>query len=290
MCYGSDHLLIIREGDKKEQGKKQKSQYFGYIQEFEFFGIVCFHGTVFFVSMLSAKTKIAFVVTGVFIGALVTAQFKSSVPESSYLYDQLTLQKDLLKSFTDDQAFLKSKIVTLRQKIQENQEKLKTITSTSNLETLKKLKAEIGLEPVQGAGLEITLSDGPFADRDNPEVIEQSLIHASDLRDVVNLLRSSGSDAIAINDQRVIASTAINSVGNTILVNNYHVSPPFVITAVGNPQLVFELLKDSQVLPDLNNRVKSLKVGFSIKMKPNILIPLFNGNFTFRYLRDPLAS
>ncbi len=236
--------------------------------------------------MLSVKTKVAFVTTGVFIGILMTAQFQSSVPESSYLYDQLTLQKALLKSFSDDQAFLKSKILTLRQAIQQNQENLKSITASGNLDTLKKLKSSVGLEMAQGPGVEIILTDGPFANRDNPETIDQSLIHAADLRDIVNLLRSTRADAIAINDQRIIASTPISSVGNTILVNNFHTLPPFSITAVGDPDLIISRLKDPKALPDLRQRAQDSKIGFSFKTMANVFAPVYNGNLVFSYLKS----
>ena len=61
----------------------------------------------------SLKAKIAFVVTGVFIGLLVSTQLKSSVPTTSYISDEIAVRQQLIKSYTDDEALLKSKIVAL---------------------------------------------------------------------------------------------------------------------------------------------------------------------------------
>lgn len=239
---------------------------------------------------LSLRTKTVFIVTGIFIGMLVSTQFRSAIPTGSYLYDQLAIQKELVKSFIDDQALLKSKIVSLRKKIEENQEKTRTASQVNNLETLRELKKEIGLETAKGQGITINLNDGVFVNRENMENIDQSLVHASDLRDMVNLLRTAQVEAIAINDQRVIASTPITSVGNTILVNNFHLLPPFNITAVGDPELIMQRLKDPTVLPDLQKRVKELKVQYAVEANNNLIIPVYNGNLTLKYIQQATAQ
>lgn len=234
---------------------------------------------------LSLRTKFVFIVTGVFIGMLVTSQFKSAVPTGSYLYDQLTIQKELIQSFIDDQTLLKSKIVSLRKKIEENQEKIRMTSEQNNLEILRELKKDIGLETAKGDGVVISLNDGLFVNRDNAENINQSLVHASDLRDLVNLLRTAEVNALAINDQRVIASTPITAVGNTILVNNFHLLPPFTIQAIGDQELIAQRLKDPSVLPDLQKRVKELNIQYSVENKTNLVIPVYNGNLTVKYLQ-----
>jgi uncharacterized protein YlxW (UPF0749 family) len=235
---------------------------------------------------LSWRTYLAFVVTGVLIGLLVTAQVRSSMPSSSYIYDRLAVQEELIRDYVDDQAMLKSKIVTLRAKIEENQEKMRQTSKDNNLEALKELKNDIGLSSSKGPGVEIKLSDGFFVNRENIEEVDQSLVQASDLRDIVNLLRSAKATAIAINDQRVIASTPISSVGNTIMVNNYHVLPPFNITAIGDPELIMPLLADANSLPDLQSRISQFKIRFSAEAKDALSAPVYNGNLTTRFMQE----
>ena len=235
---------------------------------------------------LSWRTYLAFVITGIFIGLLVTAQVKSSMPTSSFIYDQLAVQKSLIGDYINDQALLKSKIVTLRGKIDEAQAKIRQSSQNNNLETLKGLKSDVGLEAARGKGVEIKLTDGLFVNRENIETIDQSLVAASDLRDIVNLLRTSQAAAIAINDQRVIASTPISSVGNTIMVNNYHLLPPFNITALGDAELIMPRLNDPAALPDLQKRIKDYKIQFSAESKENLSVPVFNGNLNVSFLNQ----
>ncbi len=233
---------------------------------------------------LSWRTKFVFISTGVFIGLLISVQFYSSVPNSSYISDQLSAQKELVKSFIDDQNLLKSKIIALHKKINEYQEKAKDGIENNNLENLRALKKEIGLEMAKGSGLELFLNDGFWVNRDADTNSEQFLIHASDLRDVVNLLRAAKVEALAINDQRVIASSPITSVGNTILVNNFHMLPPFNVTAIGDPELILQLLQDGAAIPDLQKRVKEGKVQMNMKTKSNAVVPAYNGNLSLQYI------
>ncbi|MBU1953977.1 DUF881 domain-containing protein, partial [Patescibacteria group bacterium] len=163
------------------------------------------------------KMSAVFIVTGVFIGILLTVQIKSSIPAATFLSDQLKVQKELVDNYLDEQGLLKTKIVSLRDQIEAAQEKAKQYVQDANLDTLNELKDKVGLKSARGSGVRISLDDGLFVDRDNPDTINQSLVHAADLRDIINVLRSGEATAIAINDQRIIASTPITSVGNTIM-------------------------------------------------------------------------
>jgi len=232
------------------------------------------------------KVGAVFVFTGAFIGMLLTVQFKSSIPSATFLSDQLKVQKELVESYLADQGLLKTKIVSLRDQIEEAQERAQQYVQTANLEMLNDLKEDVGLQSVRGPGVVITLNDGLFVNRDNPDTVRQSLIHASDLRDVVNVLRTAKVDAIAINDQRVIASTPLTSVGNTILVNNFHLLPPFTVSAMGDSELILQRLNDSSSLPDLQKRVEDLNIQFQSEAREGVLIPEYAGNLSIKYISE----
>ncbi len=236
------------------------------------------------------RTYAVFIITGVFIGVLVTAQFKSAVPTSSFLYDELAVQKELIKDFIDEQGLLKSKIVSLRGKIEENQEKTRQSAEKNNLETLKALKKDIGLEAAKGAGVLIVIDDGVFVRRESADAAGDSLVAASDLRDIVNILQTAKVEAIAINDQRIIASTPITSVGNTILVNNFNMLPPFNISAIGDGELILQRLNDSNSLPELKKRIHDFKIQFSSEIRRDLIIPVYNGNLTIKYLMSSIPE
>ncbi len=97
-----------------------------------------------------------------------------------------------------------------------------------------------GLTPVQGPGVVVTLRDSkkPFA---FPKGIPAgmalpNIIHDTDINQVVNELRAAGAEAIAVNNQRLVATSAVRCAGPTVYVNNTPQEPPYVVQAIGNPK------------------------------------------------------
>jgi uncharacterized protein YlxW (UPF0749 family) len=232
---------------------------------------------------LSWKIQLVFIITGTFVGLLITAQFKNAIPSTTFPYDEVQAQNELIGSYTTDQTALKNKITFLRKEIELKQQQAESSIAKTNLDILNQLKKEIGLESVSGPGLQITLQDGPFANHD-PKSQDQSLVQAADLRDIVNALFSSHAQAIAINNQRIIHSTPINSISNTILVNSSHLSPPFTINAIGDPELLLQGLKNPQALVDLQKRINAQKIQIKYSSKKNLTAPAYNGDLRLKYI------
>ena len=100
------------------------------------------------------------------------------------------------------------------------------------------LALQLGLDPMRGPGLVITLDDarrdaqGQFPRDAAPDDL---VVHQQDVQAVLNALWSSGAEAIQMQDQRILATSAARCVGNTLLLNGRTYSPPYVVTAIGNP-------------------------------------------------------
>lgn len=234
---------------------------------------------------MKISLKIISVCAGILVGILVMAQFRTAVPiGSSYPIDQIEAQKELIKSYVDDEAALKSRIGTLREKIDESLEQNNLVSQTTNLETLNILKKQIGLTELKGEGFRIQLDDSLFVDRENITIDEGGIVYAADIRDIVNLLRTHNVEGITINEQRVIATSSITSVGNTVLVNNSNLAPPFTISTIGDYNSFLMRLSDPNVLKDLQKRVKSNGIQFNIEPAPHVILPIYNGQFRLNYL------
>lgn len=235
---------------------------------------------------MNKKISLTFIFAGLITGALISFQVKSAVPISSqFPAEELEAQRELIKSFSDEQSVLKSQIVSLRQQIEDNQKKNESFTKSSNLQILNELKQKIGLTEVSGEGVNIYLDDNAKADRETEKVDSEALIHASDLRDIVNLLRTAKPQAIAINKQRVINTTAISAVGNSILINNSRLLPPFQISVVGDPGLIEQTLKISPLTKAFLERKKKVGIVFNIEVLKEMSVPLYNGNFSLKYAK-----
>lgn len=62
---------------------------------------------------------------------------------------------------------------------------------------------------------------------------------AKDLRDIVNEIKNAGAEAISINDQRLINTSAIEMVKNKIEINGVQISGPFTIKAIGSSDIMY---------------------------------------------------
>lgn len=141
----------------------------------------------------------------------------------------------------------------------------------------------LGLTDVQGPGVIVTLKDSEIATNKNigiNEDIKNYLVHDANLREVVRNLKKSGAEAISINDQRIIGSTAIICSGNVIRVNDEKVGSPFIIKAIGSPELLYGNLE--RVITNLNKS----GITVEIEKKDNINISKFNGTIRHEYVRS----
>jgi uncharacterized protein YlxW (UPF0749 family) len=136
-----------------------------------------------------------------------------------------------------------------------------------------------------GPGVEVVISDSakPLSKGENPNI---AIVHNEDLLRIVNELRASGAEALAINDQRLVESTEISCAGPTILVNKSRLTPPFDIRAIGNPDTMLAAL---QLRGGVVEYLQFYGIQVNISKKPNVLVPMFQGGAVYQYAK-PLDS
>lgn len=114
--------------------------------------------------------------------------------------------------------------------------------STRENGRLKELQQELdetnrllGLTEVTGEGIVLTVKDNDGTTLKELGLdLNQALVHDEDLRQLVNELKNSGAEAISINGQRIMSTTAINCSGAVVTINNIKINSPFEIRAIGN--------------------------------------------------------
>ncbi len=108
-----------------------------------------------------------------------------------------------------------------------------------NSTALDQIEARAGLGAVTGDGVTVTLASGP-APTDpvtgKAQSTDQGHIVDFDLQVMSNELWHDGAEAIAINGQRLIATSTIRAAGNAILVDLAPLSEPYSIQAIGPSQ------------------------------------------------------
>lgn len=214
---------------------------------------------------------------GVFFGLLLSAQWRSVPDRVTNPIAPYASLKETKEALYDEQDNLKREILTLQENVSELQKVSKeNVLTKDEIRDLNTKKARAGLTKLNGDGIIIMLDDGKESSSDD------SIIHAADIRDVLNLLWSSGAEGISINGQRVVINTAVDCIVNTILINNVRLSTPFQIEAVGNKDQMFDRVSNSLNLYDLHKRNSTEKIIFQIRRHNDITLPLFDGSFNTR--------
>lgn len=219
------------------------------------------------------------------MGAFVTWQIRAtSILSGGHITDELEARESLIQSFLEEQTYLQARIVALRKQVEEAQSAISNQTATANTSILDELKAEIGLSEVSGSGVQVLLDDSPSADRKSGDYEDPGLVVAADIRDIVNALMTGDADAVSVNGQRIIATTAISSVGTNILINNIHTAPPFEIDAVGDTELLVQRILDRTSLEELYEKSLKSKIVMEVYLKDSLVVPVYNGELKTDYL------
>lgn len=210
-----------------------------------------------------------------FFGVLIMAQWRSVPDRVTNPIAPFVSLKETKESLYEEQSDLKSEIIELQNLIEENQKKAENniLTKTESAE-LRAKKAQAGLTKLNGPGVIINLDDSQIT-----PATEDSIVHAADVRDSLNLLWGGGAEAISINGQRVVLNTAVDCIVNTILINNIRISTPIRIEAIGNQNLMYARLTDINALSDIYRRRADQGLKFDISKNNDITVPIFDGSF-----------
>jgi uncharacterized protein YlxW (UPF0749 family) len=154
---------------------------------------------------------------------------------------------------------------------------------------LPALLAAGGMDPVQGPGMRIQLSDTPreldFKDV-NPNLL---VVHQQDIQAFVNALWAGGADAVALQGQRLVSTSGIKCVGNTVVIDGVPYSPPYVIEAVGDPLRMHRALDQSPEVTTYRLYARDYQLGLIQADLVNVFVDGYAGPVEFGFAR-PLGS
>jgi uncharacterized protein YlxW (UPF0749 family) len=168
---------------------------------------------------------ISITIVSIILGLFLALQYKSIHINNQNQTKQNVRLEDLKDEIISEQRNNDS----LREKVQQLEEQRRQYERDMGNRGLieENLKRELqvarlvaGLTNVSGRGIVITLT-GPVTD--------------GDILSVINELRATEAQAIAVNGQRIISTSEVRKGGNFIVVNGEQISRPYEIKAIGEP-------------------------------------------------------
>jgi uncharacterized protein YlxW (UPF0749 family) len=220
---------------------------------------------------VNKTARLSITLVAFMIGVLAMAQFAAQ---------QRLNSKRTLASGADG-ALLVSNLVEgntrLRQEVSELDAQLDNYRSVGGQASLQAMTDDLsrlqvlnGVAPVYGPGVRVTY-DGPAT--------------VLDLEDLINELRNAGAEAIALNNQRIIASTILLPKGDgSIAVDGNDIHRPYVFVAIGDADtLQTALLRPGGLLAVLSNSRQGITVNVEKRDRVDAPTHTALGSFQYQY-------
>jgi len=219
-------------------------------------------------------------ILGFVLGVLIAFEYSTQLPRiinpvvSSIALEQMETNLD------NEQAALKEQQEVVDSEISQLQSNLKNKQTgvASLISNVDLLRDKAGFSSKTGEGIEIILNDSNKSDEN-----ANAIAHASDLRDLIDLLWTRGASAISIEaaggvEERIILTSSIDCIVNTVLINTTKSSPPFKVKAIGNRDALLAAVNDRVALKLIYDRVDKTGLIFYATDKSQITVAKYSGN------------
>jgi uncharacterized protein YlxW (UPF0749 family) len=144
---------------------------------------------------------------------------------------------------------------------------------------------------VEGPGLTVSLDDAPPSSGSIPGVRSDDLVvHQQDVQHVINALWAGGAEAMTLQGERVIATSAFRCSGNIMLLHGKVFSPPYVIEAVGDPRTLQASLDASPGVALYKDYVEAMALGWSVKESDGLELPPYTGSTEMQHAKVPAGT
>ncbi|QZY55031.1 DUF881 domain-containing protein [Crassaminicella profunda] len=189
------------------------------------------------------KNSLAILICFIFLGILVSAQFKivNQLTKGKISATEATKLELELQNLQGERKDLLNQLNSLDHVIAqyENYESEKDIFIKEIKNDMDQYKLINGQTNVKGPGIIIKFKNSELY-RD----IDMSSYYPEYLLAIINILNASDAEAICINDERIISTTGITFLAdkNKLMINEKEMIPPFEIKSIGNPDKLESIL------------------------------------------------
>jgi len=191
---------------------------------------------------------------------------------------------DLIEAQQTSAAELRREVARLRAEVDAERAAIaqRTGGTAERTELVAETSEVAGLVPVEGPGLRVTLNDSRLAAPPTGANVNDLVIHSQDVQAVVNALWRSGAEAMSINGQRLVSTSAVLCVGNTLLLNGTVHSPPYVVRAIGASRDRFD---GDRLVRRFRQNAGTFELGFTVERRTRLELPGYGGSTKFTFAR-----
>jgi uncharacterized protein YlxW (UPF0749 family) len=225
------------------------------------------------------------------LGFLVAAQARAEVPRVRYTTQERAPLVETVVALQAQQEALKDRILDLRAQVSAAEQGAAgsgALVADLNA-ALAAARAAAGLVALEGPGIYLQLEDSQVPVPPGGSVADYR-VGARDLRLVVEELWLAGAEAVSVNGERLVPTTAFVDIGGTLLVNSAYLAPPYQIAAIGPPDLYDVLVGSPGFVELVRARADAYGIRISFAEPDRVTVPAYAGTVSVRYARPPAAS
>jgi uncharacterized protein YlxW (UPF0749 family) len=223
---------------------------------------------------VSLATRVLFGVGVGLLAVLLVTSTRTAPPEARI--GQRVELVELIRAEQARNAELAERVEELSSQLAELEGHGSSAEITVLQEQVAALAIPAGMTAVRGPGVVATLRDSRIAPPPDGDYNDY-VIHEEDLQAVINALWSGGAEAMTVNGQRILSTTAIRCVGNVLLLHGTTYSPPYVIEAIGEERALLDALDRDPAVQRFTEAVKAYQLGFTVEEDEELILPGYEG-------------
>jgi len=218
------------------------------------------------------------------LGFLIVAQLRTEPARVQYTSQERPPLVQTVLDLQKRQDSLKQQILDLRDQIGQ----LEASSQGNNAlvvalnRQLQDARTAAGLVSLQGQGVVVQLEDSSLPVPPGSAAADY-LVSAADLRAVANELWLAGAEAIAIDGERITATSGLTDIGTSILLNSAYLQPPYQIVAIGPSDLFQRLTEALNRSRFLRSRIDDFGIRVGIGPIDTAVVPAYAGGVSLLY-------
>ena len=224
------------------------------------------------------------------LGFLIAVQLGAEGPRVRYSSSERPPLLETARELDTTQASLQARILDLRAQVAAAEAE-----SAGNDQAVMQLNDELtkarlaaGLVEVEGPGITVRIDDSGLPLPPGAAAADY-LVTASDLRDLIVELWQAGAQAISVNGERIVETTAFTDIGSSILVNSAYLQPPYDVSVIGPPELYDRLTTSPSFVELVRARVQGYGLELGFLPSDHVVVAAFAGAVKLVY-GGPVAS
>lgn len=234
--------------------------------------------------VVRATTVIGALLVGFLLTTGLTAGRQAALDQTARKSELIAL----VQARQERTAALAERLEALRAQVTTVEQSIDMQAAPTLSRQLQQVEALTGLTAVRGPGVRVTFSDATGTCSTGR--VEDCRIQDVDLQLATNILWGNGAEAVAINGERLITTTAIRSAGSSILINYRVLTSPYVLEAVGDGDALQEQFLDSELAEDFGVWRDVFGLGFAVEKVEEMTVPPYTGSVRLRTAVNPDAE